>query len=191
MKKSMLFALIIGLLAAIPLTIYSADKDAGKTGRFMKLHRHQRQGPDDMAMGLMPMFKLADDLAITNPQLLQLRMLFQKNCNTEKGMLSRKHHFKKLSDPSLTLEDAKKIAAEAGKSTEEKILAHYSMIQQIKKILTPEQMKKLEELKKSHRGSKGFHRGTGHGRPFDIPGFFESPNMPPTDNEEADPTPID
>lgn len=155
MKKNLLFVFIVTLLAAMPLAIYSADKDGG----FMKFARHRGSGENDSAMGLMKMFKLADDLEITNPQLLQLRMLFQKNCNAMKNESPRKNLFKQLSDPSLKEEDVKKLAAEAGKATEKKILARFNMMQEIKKILTPEQLKKLEEIKSSHIGKRGHRKG--------------------------------
>lgn len=162
MKRNLLFVFIVTLLAAMPLAIYSADKDGG----FMKSARHRGFEGKDSAMGLMKMFKLADDLEITNPQLLQLRMLFQKNCNAMKKNDSKKDLFKQLSDPALKEEDVKKLAAEAGKAAEERILARFNMMQEIKKILTPEQLKKLEELKNSHVGKRGHRKNskTGMGK---------------------------
>lgn len=179
MQRNLFLALIAVILATVPLAIYSADTDGATPSRMKRhgFHGQQGHGPGNHAMGLMKMFRQADDLEITNPQLLQLRMLYQKNCNAGKDKGQRRDLFKKLSDPSLKEADIKKIAAEAGKAAEESIMAKYNMMQEIKKILTPEQLKKLTEMKKTRSGKRGQRRGhgkfSGKGRFFQ--GSFEAP----------------
>ncbi|MDD2999970.1 MAG: hypothetical protein PHV05_12985, partial [Candidatus Riflebacteria bacterium] len=79
------------------------------------------------------------------PQLLQLRMLFQKSSVTLKKDKKTGPVFKWLVDQNLTEEEIKKIAVEEGKTAEARVLAGFQLMQELKKILAPEQLKKLHE----------------------------------------------
>lgn len=173
MKRQITLLLISISLIAVSLVLYSAElenRDFGGPGH------HKAKGfenaplspPPPHMIGILGLFKLADELEITNPQLLQLRLFFQKNCKTMKGVGPRHLLHKKLSDPTLKEEDVKKIAAEEGKAIEKSILAKFQMMQDLKKILTPEQFKKLHEL-----------RPRGHKPLMDRPGFEPPPEVGP------------
>lgn len=142
MKKHLVLALVSLSLAAVSLVLYSAEP--GFPGRHFG-PRHLNDGGFDNShmIGTFGFFRLAEELEISDPQLLQLRALFQKN--GEKMRSGRQHRklYKKLSDPDLTEADARKIAAEEGKAIEETIMARFQMQQDLRKILSPEQYKKL------------------------------------------------
>lgn len=142
MKRHLVLALVSLSLAAVSLVLYSAEP--GFPGRHFG-PRHLNDGGFDNShmIGTFGFFRLAEELEISDPQLLQLRALFQKN--GEKMRSGRQHRklYKKLSDPDLTEADAKKIAAEEGKVVEEAIMARFQMQQDLRKILSPEQYKKL------------------------------------------------
>lgn len=167
MKRNFWFVIIALLLATTPLVIHSAGR--GAPGMFP-----WRGGPGGHAgvAGLLQMFALADELEITNPQLLQLRLLFQKNCSRIKNSDSHKALAKGLLDSSMKEEDVKKIASEAAKSIEERIMTRFYLMQEVKKILTPEQIKKLEEMKKNHIGHAGHFMGKPGRMMSGHPGFF-------------------
>ncbi|MBU1106066.1 MAG: hypothetical protein KKB51_05300 [Candidatus Riflebacteria bacterium] len=185
MKKKLTFVLFAVFMATSALTLYSAEKEGFK--RIEKIEIRKTRGGDDMLpAGLMRLFKIADELELTNPQLLQLRMLFQKrDANVKKLMETRKTD-KKLSDPTLTEEAVKIFAAEKAKALETQILARYQMQQDLKKIFTPEQCKKLEEMKakKSHKEGMPFF---GKNRP---PRPFPGDGRPPRPSFDGDRPPM-
>lgn len=142
MKKHLVLALVSLSLAAVSLVLYSAEP--GFPGRHFGPRHLNDAGFDNSHMiGTFGFFRLAEELEISDPQLLQLRALFQKN--GEKMRSGRQHRklYKKLSDPDLTEADARKIAVEEGKAVEETIMARFQMQQDLRKILSPEQYKKL------------------------------------------------
>ncbi|MDD2999679.1 MAG: hypothetical protein PHV05_11510 [Candidatus Riflebacteria bacterium] len=143
MKKHIAMLFLSLALIAVSIVLYSAeisDQNAVFQGRH---HETGCRHPD--MIELFGMFKLADDLEITNPQLLQLRMLFQKSSVTLKKDKKTGPVFKRLVDQNLTEEEIKKIAVEEGKTAEARVLAGFQLMQELKKILTPEQLKKLHE----------------------------------------------
>ena len=169
MKKKFTFVLLAVFLAISALVLYSAEKEGFKRIERRIEIRNTRGGDEMLPAGLTRLFKVADELDLTNPQLLQLRMLYQKKAEGEKENRESKKLGKKLSDPTLTEADVKKYAAEKAKALETHILAKYQIQQDLKKILTPEQFKKLEEMKarKSHkRGLPAFKSGKKGSMPF-------------------------
>ncbi|NCB37252.1 MAG: hypothetical protein EOM80_00650 [Erysipelotrichia bacterium] len=143
MKKHIAMLFLSLALIAVSIVLYSAEIGDKKPVFSNRHHAIGRKNPD--MIELFGMFKLADDLEITNPQLLQLRMLFQKSSVTFKKDKKTGPVFKRLADQNLTEEEIKKIAAEEGKMAEARILAGFKLMQELKKILTPEQLKKLHE----------------------------------------------
>lgn len=172
MKRHLVLALISLSLAAVSLVLYSAEPG------FPGMHRGPRHlndaGFDNSHMiGTFGFFRLADELEISDPQLLQLRALFQKN--DEKIRSGRQHRklYKKLSDPDLTEADARKIAAEEGKAVEEAIIGRFQMQQDLRKILSAEQYKKLHAHRRPPMPPMPW-RG-GHRMPDDIDDEENSP----------------
>lgn len=168
MKRYLVLTLVSLSLAAVSLVLYSAEPDF--PGRHFGPRHLNDAGFDNSHMiGAFGFFKLADELEISGPQLLQLRALFQKN--DEKMRLGQQHRklYKKLSDPNLTEADAKKIAAEQGKAVEEAIMARFQMQQDLRKILSPEQYKKLHARRRPPmppmpwRGGHGMPEGSEDG----------------------------
>lgn len=147
MKRNYFFMTVLAILLTVPLAIHSADMNKARLGR------------GNHAMGLMKMFKVADELELTNPQLLQLRLIYQKSCNRKQENVSPKELGKKLSAPDITEAEIKKIAAEHAKAVEESIIYRFTMMQEIKKVLSPEQLKKLEEMKSYRHGKRGRRHG--------------------------------
>lgn len=205
MNRRFLYVLAFLMVAALPLIIFSEEKTAAddieKAPGFFKMRGSPENG---FLKGLMPLFRLADEFNLTNPQLIQLRMLYQKNCQSGEEKVTRNEFFKKLSDPSLNEEEVRKLASEAAKATENEILRRFRMVQEIKKILTPDQLKKLEEWKVSQKGgffmnghrrgnfkgmhnifSKGGRHGFGHGNSFPPP----PPPPPPAVEDDEEMTP--
>jgi len=162
MNRNFFYVLALLLVTALPLAIFSAEDVLQTEKSAPEFSRPRGDSGNAFYKKMMPLFKLADEIELTNPQLLQLRMLYQKNCKIDSGRKAGHELYKKLSDPSLKEEDAKKMAAEAAKAAEEKILSRYRMTQEVKRILTPEQLKKLEELqatKKARHFKKGARKG--------------------------------
>jgi Spy/CpxP family protein refolding chaperone len=150
MKRSTILVIFVTLLAAIPLAIQSAAPIRGFAGRpGMGPGMHQMHNP---LTGLLAMFRVADELELTGPQLLQLRLVWQKAA-ADFARPDMKA-FSGLAGSSMNEEEVKKAAAAMAKSVEQGIIAHYNLIQEVKKILTPEQIKKLEE-RKNFRGRPG------------------------------------
>lgn len=162
MKKQLSLMFLSISLIAVTLVLYSAEVDRPGTNTPMSWpHNLNGGGFDNLHMiGGFGFFKLADELEITNPQLLQLRMWFQKNEKIMNAGQERRLLFKKFSDHALSEADVKKIAAAEGKALEESIVARFQMLQDLRKILTPAQFKKLQERKRSSiKGRRGFlHR---------------------------------
>ncbi len=148
MKRYLTLMLLSVSLIAVTLVLYSAEMRSPGMGGPGHPRGGHFGGPD--MIGGAGFFKLADELEITNPQLLQLRMLFQKHEKIMKAGQQRHMMFKKLSDPDLKDEDVKKMAAAEGKAVEEAIIARFQMMQDLRKILTPEQFKTLNERR--HHG---------------------------------------
>lgn len=162
MNRNFFYVLALLLVTALPLAIFSAEDSLKIEKSALEIGRAPGDPGNGFYKRMVPLFKLADEIELTNPQLLQLRMLYQKNCKLDSGRKAGRDIFKKLSDPDLKEEDVKKMAAETAKAAEEKILSRYRMMQEVKKILTPEQLKKLEELKaakKDRRFKKGMRKG--------------------------------
>ncbi len=151
MKKQLSLFILSVCLIAVTLVLYSAeiDSQAGAGPMFAPMGpppQHGHGGPGHpMMFNSIGFFKLIDELDISNPQLLQLRMWFQKNEKIMKSGNRRHLMFKKLSDPTLTEPDVRKIAAEEAKAVEESIITHFRQMQELRKILTEEQFKKLHE----------------------------------------------
>ncbi len=194
MNRKNFYVLAFVLVAALPLIIFSEEKIANGME-----YRSGIKMSGDSANGfvhrLMPLFRLADDINLTNPQLIQLRMLYQKNCQLDDEKMCRMELLKKLSDPSLKEEDVQKLAAEAAKQAEENILKRFRMMQEIKKILTPEQLSKLETCRMSHKGGrfmnghrrgkiKGMHNFLSKGRKHMFHNRGEYPPPPPPIEED-------
>ncbi len=162
MKKQLsLFILSVSLIA-VTLVLYSAEMNnqAGAGPMFAPMGPPSQHGPGGpghpMMFNSIGFFKLIDDLDISNPQLLQLRIWFQKNTQIMKAGHKRHLIYKKLSDPTLSLEDAKKIAAEEGKAVEESIISHFQQMQELRKILSEDQFKKLHERPQPPDHRRGF-----------------------------------
>lgn len=166
MNRNFFYVLALLLVTALPLAIFSAENTIETEKSALKISRATGDNGNAFFKRMKPLFKLADEIELTNPQLLQLRMLYQKNSKLDSGRKAGLDLFKKLSDPELKEEDVKKMAAEAARAAEEKILSRYRMMQEVKKILTPEQLKKLEELKatrKERKLKKGARKGNFRG----------------------------
>lgn len=178
MKKQLALMFLSISLIAVTLVLYSAEIDRSGNNAPMGGPHHLNGGGFDNShmLGGFGFFRLADELEITNPQLLQLRMWFQKNEKVMNAGHQRRMMFKKLSDPDLTEADVKKIAAAEGKAVEESIVARFQMLQDLRKILSPAQFKKLHERRQppmiGHRGfspPEGFFKG--HGKRWPAPGI--------------------
>jgi Spy/CpxP family protein refolding chaperone len=158
--KKLTIVLVVLILATTAMVLHSAEKE-GRRVREIEIRRVIGGNADLMPGELARLFKFADKLELTNPQLLQLRIHYQKQAKLSKENKDCNEQCKKLSDPNLKEEDVKKIAAEQAKLLEAKILAKFQMKQELKKILTPEQLKKLEEMREKKSSKKGmsFFRG--------------------------------
>jgi len=175
MKRKLTFALLAVFLAASALVLHSAEKKEMKRVKNIEIRRMHGGGEDMMPGALARLFEVADDLELTNPQLLQLRMLYQKQSELAKKRRESRKHDKELSDPDLKEEDVKKFAAEQAKMLEAGIIARFQMQQEFKKIFTPEQLKKLEESKAKHRKNGPPMGGRMGAMPF---GAARMPPMP-------------
>lgn len=190
MNKKITFVLLAVFLVAFALILHSAEKEGFKHIKRIEI-RKMRGGGAILPEGLIKLFKIADELELTNPQLLQLRMLYQKqSALATKHMESRKPG-QKLFDTDLKEEDVKKFAAEQAKQLESSILARFQMQQELKKIFTPDQVKKLEEMKAKKPRHEGmpFHMGGKNG-PMPFGGRMGPPmpfgGHPPFPGEDAD-----
>lgn len=159
MKRHLALLVLSVFLIAVTLVLYSAEMERpGFHGRGHGFGPSRMNGggfDNSHMIGMFGMFRLADELEISNPQLLQLRMMFQKEKSQHKSLHSRRLLHKKLSDPNLKEEDVKKIAEDAGKAVSESIMARFQMMQELRKILTPEQFKKLHERREMKGKRKG------------------------------------
>ncbi len=154
MKNRIVLVLIVAFVAATALVLHSAEKEEVRRIRHIEI-RKTAGNETMMPAGLIKLFKIAEELELTNPQLLQLRMLFQKQTESRKKLKEEKKQFKNLNDSDLSEEEVRKLAAEKAKQLEESIIARFKMQQEIKKIFTPEQLKKLEELNAKKPARKG------------------------------------
>lgn len=147
MKNRLALVLLSVLLFAVTVVLYSAEM--GRPGAGARMGRMQHLGGgsfgNEQMIGGFGFFKMADKFELTDPQLLAMRAWYQKNEKTMNAGKERLKMFKKLSDPTLSEEDVKKIAAEEGKAVEESIIGRFQMMQELRKILTPDQLKKLQE----------------------------------------------
>ncbi len=172
MKKQLALMFLSISLIAVTIALYSAEINCSATRGPMGGPHHLNGGGFDNShmLGGFGFFRLADELEVTNPQLLQLRMWFQKNEKIMHAGHQRRMMFKKLSDPDLTEADVKKIAVAEGKALEESIVVRFQMLQDLRKILTPAQFKKLHERRQPPmKGRRGFPPPEGpfmgHGQP--------------------------
>jgi len=167
MKKRITLVLMVAFIVATALALHSAEKEKVRRIRHIEIRR-TTGNETMMPEGLLKLFKTADKLELTNPQLLQLRMLYQKNADLAQKHKETAKLGKKLCDPNLKEEDVKKYASEQAKSLEARILAKYQLQQEFRKVLTPEQLKKLAGLKFDKAGRKGppFMKGGKMGPPM-------------------------
>lgn len=174
MKTKITFALLAVFLAASTLIIFAAEKESVESGKKAGIHR--ARGGDILPVGLTMLFRVADELELTNSQLLQLRMLYQKKSESEKKHLKNRALGRKLFEAKPSEEEVKKFAAEMAKKVESDIIARYKMQQELNNILTSEQCKKLEEIMAKSAPGKGL-------MPFGPMPFFrgdrKGPPMPP------------
>jgi Spy/CpxP family protein refolding chaperone len=169
MHRKLILVLIVVFVAVSALALHSAEKREVKRIRHIEIRKNAGSA-DFMPARLMQLFKFADELELSNPQLLQLRMVFQKQAESHKKNMQNSKQFKKLNDCNISEEEVRKLASEKAKQLEESIIAKFRMQQEIKKIFTPEQLKKLEELKARKPARKGM--------PFMKGGKMGHPKMP-------------
>ncbi len=154
MQKKLTLVLIVVFVAVTALALHSAEKE--KVRRYERIEIRKNLGSGDFMPGkLMQLFKFADELELTNPQLLQLRMVFQKQSAARKKNMLNNKQFKKLNDCNISEDEVRKLASEKAKQLEESIIARFKMQQEIKKIFTPEQLKKLEKMNAKTSAKKG------------------------------------
>ncbi|PKL50619.1 MAG: hypothetical protein CVV42_02520 [Candidatus Riflebacteria bacterium HGW-Riflebacteria-2] len=154
MQKKFTLVLIVVFVMVTALSLHSAEKREVKRIRHLEIRTTTGAG-NVMPAQLIQFFKFADALELSNQQLLQLRMLYQKQAESSKKRMQDNKHGKKLTDCDLTEKEVRKMAAEKAKQLEESIIARFKMQQEIKKIFTPEQLKKLEEMKSKKHARKG------------------------------------
>lgn len=167
MQKKFTLVLVALFVALAAGSLYSAEKAMVK--RIERVEVRKAAGDNDlMPARLMQLFKFAEEIELTNPQLLQLRMVFQKQSEACKKNLLNEKQFKKLNDSNISEAEVRKLAAAKAKQLEESIIAKFKMQQEIKKIFTPEQLKKLEKLKAEKPSRKGmpFMKGGKMGPPM-------------------------
>lgn len=160
MRKSLSFVLIAIFIATTAFIVHSAERNEVRQPKQLRA-RMMGQSYNMMPHGLGKLFEVAEKLELTNPQLLQLRMFHQKQAKHAEELkqkwMSEKKHF----TADVKEEDVKKFAAEQAKMVETSILAKFQMQQELKKIFTPEQLKKLELMqnKDSKREGMRFFQG--------------------------------
>ncbi|EKD81057.1 MAG: hypothetical protein ACD_39C02001G0001 [uncultured bacterium] len=154
MKKKITFVLLAVFLVVSALILHAAEREGFKHIKRIEI-RQMRGGGNMLPEGLLKLFKIADELDLTNPQLLQLRMLYQKQSDLASKHMESRTQGKKLVDGDMKEEDVKKFAAEQAKQLESNILARFQMQQELKKIFTPDQLKKIEEMKSKRPHHEG------------------------------------
>lgn len=169
MRKFDKIAIIGILLLFTSFSLFSAEK------QHIRSKLKTRQGAE--GQGFMMFFKTLDELNISNTQLIQLRMLFDKNKPQKEEFGKQLELHKNLMKEGVTLDEAKKIIEQISQKHQEMMLKHFQMKQEMAKILTAEQMKELEKHHMRGRG-KGMH-----GRRQDIP----MPPMAPELDDEVEP----
>ena len=172
-KKFTLFLVTIFVALAVA-NLYSAEK--AKVRRFERIEVRKTTGGNEMMPEqLIQLFKFADELELSNPQLLQLRMVFQKQAEARKKNMQSRKQFKKLNDSNISEEEVRKLAAAKAKQLEESIITKFKMQQEIKKIFTPEQLKKIAEIKTKKSARKGMPFMKGGKMGFPMMPFWHKP----------------
>lgn len=164
MKKVVSVLMLITLFAVFSSSLYAKDFKA-----------------IDKAKAALNFFKLADEIELTDEQLIQLRSFYKKHYSEP----AKK--FEKPDMPSsetlfyMNEEQLRKIADDESKKVHEKMMGTFQKIIDIKKILTYEQLKKIkslceEEAKKSAERKAIFDklRNSPNKVKFNRPGYFKS-----------------
>ncbi len=154
MRKSLTFVLIAIFMGTTALVLHSADKKEVRRTKHLRA-RMMPHSDNMMPRGLIGLFEFADKLELTNPQLLQLRMFHQKQVERIKEFKHKRMSERNPFTADLKEEDVKKYAAEQAKMVETRILARFQMQQDLKKIFTPEQLNKLELMRKKDSKREG------------------------------------
>lgn len=171
MRKFDKVAIVGILLLFTSFTLFSAEKHQIRK----KMRKHSGEG----AHGFMMFFKTLDKLNISNTQLIQLRMLFEKNKPQKEEFGKTMDFHQKLDDVSTSLQEAKEIIAQIGKKHEERMLKRFQMKQEMGKILSAKQLEQFEQ--QSMKGPRKKPMRRGH------PGFFPPPHMAPEPMDEVEP----
>lgn len=154
MQKKFALVLVALFVVLAAGSLYSAEKAMVK--RIERVEVRKAAGDNNMMPArLMQLFKLADELELTNSQLLQLRMVFQKQSEARKKNMQNEKQFKQLNDSNITEAEVRKLAAAKAKQLEESIIAKFKMQQEIKKVFTPEQLIKIEKMNAKKTVRKG------------------------------------
>jgi Spy/CpxP family protein refolding chaperone len=100
--------------------------------------------------GLFKLFAIADELNISNTQLIQLRLAYDK-CKTDKNYLTERAKLKaQLNEKDIKFAQAKEIITKLGQMRTEQELKKLEIKEELKKVLSSEQLEKLE--------TQGFHK---------------------------------
>lgn len=142
-------------------------------------------------MGARDFFMLADELNLTDDQIVKLRAYYKKHFSKDADKLSRPMLPKPEDFCKMTEEEMNKFADDAAKNVHDAIMAKLQKIIDLKKILSPEQLEKLrkigieekkkrEDSKKKHNADKKKHEDKMMGKkPSEKPGrecvVFQNP----------------
>ncbi len=169
---------------ATGFAIYSADTSVMRKG-----HQLHKMGRGMHVMPMFEFFKFADEIGISNTQLIQLRMVFQKfSKKAELLGMGKGHKMPELKKPE-SPEEVKSFVSEISKKMEQGMLMHLEMKKELEKILSEDQLKKMDEMRKSHMkffmGKHGMGRhGMGrHMMPPPPPPFYQ---QDPVDSSNED-----
>ena len=121
-------------------------------------------GPGRPRIGMV-----AEHLGLSDQQKEQWKVIHEKARETGEPLMKAAHEAKQAFDQALEAENAQAIAvgqaALAMRAARDKMEAHGKATHEaVKAILTPEQLAKMEEFEKNHRGpgrGEGFGRGEG------------------------------
>ncbi len=162
MKRLINAALVVCLIACCgsvfaqeaPKDVKSADKPVAKLDKSIKKVHFKAFRPriPRQVKNAIEFFKLADELQLTDDQMIQLRGYYKKHLTAPQKKLERPSMPSPEEFYKMTEEEMKAFAENESKKIHDAIMSGLQKIIDIKKILSPEQFQKLKDM--SHEEAK-------------------------------------
>ncbi len=145
-------------LAALIIIIFSQSSFSHENEKMDSRQNHHRRHDSLTFHEFGHFFSLLDQAKISNSQLIQLRIVFDRY-KPEFNKQDPEASMRKSLDEATSIEEATEIVDRIGKMHRLRMLAMFQLQQELKKILTEDQLKKIcEKGKRPGRGPQHFRR---------------------------------